>query len=311
MEVFEYSYGKKLDLPPSLLVLGFFDGVTSAHRELIREAHSLAEKRGLPLGIFTFPQENPIKQDIPRIYSTDEKLLLLERTGADFTILADFMSLSSLTPREFVTDVLIRDAGCEACASGFNFKFGYKAQGDASALKRLMNEAGKEAFIEEELCDGGVTVSSTLIRKCLTECDIEHAERLLGAPFMLKGQVTRGLKAGKSMGFPTVNTCIPAGRATPLGVFRSAVPIEDKIYHAVTNIGSCPTLGAREIHAETHILGYRGDLYGRELEIYLLGFLRDEVKFDSREALIAQVEKDKIKAIKENGELSWQRLGLK
>ncbi len=311
MKIFEYKYGKKLDTPPAVLVLGFFDGVTLAHRELISEAKELAGKKGLPLGIFTFPSENPIKTEIPRIYSTDEKLLLLDVVGVDFVILADFLSVSSLTPEEFVNNVLIRDASAEVCASGFNFRFGYKASGDAKELKRLMSEAGKDALIERELCEGGVTVSSTLIREYLRAHDIDRANRLLGAPLMLRGRVSEGLKEGKSLGFPTVNTKIPTGRATPLGVFRSAVPINDKIYHAVTNIGSCPTLGEREIHAETHILDFEGDLYGSELEIYLLGFLRDEVKFGSRKELMAQVEKDKIKAIKENGELSWQKLGLK
>ncbi len=311
MKIYEYKYGEKLSTPPAVLVLGFFDGVTVAHRELINEAKKLAKKRALPLGIFTFPSENPIKSEVPRIYSTDEKLLLLERVGADFIILADFLSVSSLSPEDFVKNVLIRDASAKACASGFNFRFGYKAEGDAQKLKELMEAEGKEALIEHELCDSGVTVSSTLIRECLKNNDIEHAERLLGAPFMLRGKVNSGIKAGKSLGFPTVNTKISEGRTTPLGVFRAAVPIGDKIYHAVTNIGSCPTLGEREIHAETHILEFDGNLYGCELEIYLLGFLRDEIKFNSREELCAQVEKDKIRAIKENGEIIWQRLGLK
>ncbi len=311
MKIFEYKYGDMSGSPPAVLVLGFFDGVTAAHRELIKEARRLAEKKGLPLGIFTFPSENPIKKDAPRIYSTEEKLLLLRRAGADFVILADFLSVSSLTPEEFVKNVLIRDSSAEACASGFNFRFGYKAEGDASELKRLMSEAGKDTLIEKELSEEGVTVSSTLIRECLKRRDIGHANRLLGAPFMLRGKVGSGIRAGASLGFPTVNTRIPEGRATPLGVFRSAVPIGDKIYHAVTNIGTCPTLGEREIHAETHILGFSGDLYGCELEIYLLGFLRDEIKFNSRDELSHQVEKDKTNAIKLNGDVSWQRLGLK
>ncbi len=311
MEIFEYNYGEKLNTPPSVLVLGFFDGVTLAHRELIREARCLADRRGLALGIFTFPSECPIKPGVQRIYSTEEKLLLFERIGVDFVILASFLSVSSLTPEEFVYNVLINDASAEVCASGFNFRFGHNASGDAEKLKRLMAEAGKESVIERELTENGVTVSSTLIRECIEKCDIERANRLLGAPYMLRGKVGFGMKVGKGLGFPTVNTEIPSENALPLGVFRSAVPIGNRIYHAVTNIGSCPTLGKREIHAETHILGFTGDLYGENLEIYLLGFLREEKAFGSREELAWQVERDKIRAIEENGELSWQKLGLK
>ncbi len=311
MKIYEYKCGQSLKTPPAVLALGFFDGVTSAHRELISAAGQLASKKGLPLGVFTFPAEDPVKKGSPRIYSTEEKLFLLEGLSVDFVILADFASISSLSPEEFVSQVLIGDAFAEACASGFNFRFGHKAMGDARELRRLMELFGKEALIKEELCEEGVAVSSSRIRECLKSSDIDHANKLLGAPFMLSGVVRSGINAGRSLGFPTVNTDIPEGRATPIGVFRSAVPVDGEIYHAVTNIGICPTLGERELHAETHILNFSGDLYGRELRIYILGYLRDEIKFETKEALSKQVEEDKIKAIKENGELSWQKLGLK
>ena len=311
MEVLRYEYKKMQKCSPSVLALGFFDGVTVAHRALIAAAKEKAKKSKLPLAVFTFPTENPLKKDAPRIYSTKEKLILLERCGVDTVYLADFESLSPLSPECFVNEVVIGDIDAMAAASGYNFRFGRGASGSAEDLKKLMELSGRQAIIVEELTDGGRTVSASLIRSLLEKSEIEEANRLLGSPYFLCGKVKRGLGEGKGLGFPTLNTEIPPQKCAPLGVFRSAVPIDGRIYHGVTNIGLCPTLGQRELHAETHILGYEGNLYGRECEIYLLGFLRPEQKFESREELILAVENDKKRAIKENGELICQRLGLK
>lgn len=311
MEVLRYEYKKMQRRSPSVLALGFFDGVTVAHRALISAAKERAEELRLPLAVFTFPTESPLKKDAPRIYSTEEKLILLERCGVDIVYLADFEGLSSLSPESFVNEVVIGDIDAVSTASGYNFRFGRAASGDAEDLKRLMESAGRQAIIVEELTDGGRTVSASLIRSLLEKSEIEEANRLLYSPYFLCGTVKSGLGEGKGLGFPTLNTEISPQKCAPLGVFRSAVPIDGKIYHGVTNIGLCPTLGKRELHAETHVLGYEGDLYGRKCEIYLLGFLRPEQKFESREELILAVEKDKQNAIKENGELTCQRLGLK
>ncbi len=311
MEILKYKYKTKYDKSPSVLVLGFFDGVTVAHRALIATAKEKAKEKGLPLSVFTFPSENPLKKDTPRIYSTEEKLILLERCGVDYVYLADFKSISALSPESFVNDVIIGDIGADFAASGFNFRFGKEARGTYKDLINLMEANGRGAIIEAELTDSGRTISASLIRSLLEKADIEEANRLLGAPYFLRGRVNKGLGEGRGLGFPTLNTEVSEQRCIPTGVFRSAVPIDGKIYHAVTNIGLCPTLGERELHAETHLLGYEGNLYGRECEIYLLGFLRPEKKFESREELIFAVEKDKQRAIKENGELTCQKLGLK
>ncbi len=311
MKIFSYEYKTALPTSPCVIALGFFDGVTAAHRELIKKAREIADERDLSLGVFTFPAENKIKPDTQRIYSTEEKLVLLSRLGVDFVVLGDFSTLSGLLPSEFVRDVIVRDIGAVVAASGFNFRFGRDASGDAGELLSLMRETGGDAVILKELCLGGITVSSTAIREALSRCDIDSANKLLGAPYFIRAEVKTGMGEGRRLGFPTVNTEIPVGRISPHGVFRSAAVIGDKIYHAVTNIGSCPTLGEREIHAETHIIDYSGDLYGKDVEIYLLGFLRDEVHFDNTNLLKRQVEEDKERAKRENGELKWQKLGLK
>lgn len=311
MKIYSYEYKTALPTSPCVLCLGFFDGVTTAHRELIKKAREIADERGFELGVFTFPAENKIKPDTERIYSTEEKLILLSRLGVDFVVLGDFGALSGLLPQEFVRDVIVRDIGAKVAASGFNFRFGRGAMGDAEELLSLMRSEGGDALILKELCLGGITVSSTAIREALARCDIDRANELLGAPYFIRAEVKAGMGEGRRLGFPTVNTEIPTGRISPRGVFRSAAVIGDKIYHAVTNIGSCPTLGEREIHAETHIIDYSGDLYGKYVDVYILGFLRNEMRFDSTDGLKTQVEEDKERAKRENGELKWQKLGLK
>ena len=227
-------------------------------------------------------------------------------------MLADFESIKNLTPEEFTKQVLFDGLCARTVVAGFNFRFGKAAVGDAEALVALMKDIGGEAVIRREITsDDGKTVSSTRIRELISKKDIKAANSLLGAPYFIHGRVSSGNKKGRELGFPTVNTSLDPDRTAPQGVFSSVVPIDGVLYPAITNIGSCPTLGAREIHAETHIIDYSGDLYGRELEIYLLGFLREEMHFDSVSELCRQVEEDKKRTVKEIGELSWQRLGLK
>ena len=311
MEIYKYEYGKSLNISPSVIALGFFDGVTIAHRKLIKEARAVADRKGLSLGVFTFDSEGSIKQDAKRIYSTEQKLTLLERCGVDFAIVADFSNLCLLSPEEFVRNVIARDVGAAVAASGYNFRFGKGAAADANDLYLLMQSIGKSAITVSELSRDGEAVSASRIRSLLSENKIDEAESLLGAPYFIVGTVTSGNAKGRNLGFPTINTNIDISKAAPQGVFRSAVPIGDKIFHAVTNIGTCPTFDERGVHAETHIIDYSGDLYGKRCEVYLLGYLRREIKFDSPDALIKQIQKDKLRAISENGDLTWQRLGLK
>ena len=141
---------------------------------------------------------------------------------------------------------------------------------------------------------------------------MEEASALLGAPYFLTGKVAHGDGRGKSLGLPTVNTDIPDEKLTPrVGVYRSAVVIGEKIYAGVTNVGTCPTFGERVPHAETYILDFDGDIYGEDIRIYLLEFLRDERHFDSADELILQIKLDINYTIKKNGEEKWQELGLK
>ena len=312
MKVIEYSYGDQPKLPESVVALGVFDGVHIGHRRLLGMASEYAESRGIGLTVFTFRDSVGLKGGAPRIYSEEQKLKLLAGLGVDTVIVADFPSLSSLSAEKFVSSVLTDTLGARAAAAGYNFRFGRGASADVNALERLMAELGLDTLICDEITLSGETVSATVIRELIANKEIRKANTLLGTPYFLTGEVLHGRGMGTGLGFPTVNTDISAGvLLPPRGVYRSAVLHEGRIYSALTNVGTCPTFEERSTHAETYLIDFEGNLYSEKIDIYLLDYLREEKKFSTPKELIMQINIDKNKVITENGEITWQELGLK
>ncbi len=310
MKIFKLN---ELPLTPlgGVVALGFFDGVHKAHREILKTARRKAEALGVPFGVFTFASESDIKKEAKRLYTTDERLEIIEGLGADFAVLADFAEIRSLSEEEFVKGLLIGKLNCDVAVAGYNFRFGKGALGDSEALFCLMEKSGRRAVIVEEVTVSGSPVSSTLIRSFIEEGRIEESNIMLGSPYAFFGKVVHGNNDGKKLGIPTVNTEIHNKVTPKLGAYRSLVLFDGEIYNAVTNIGKCPTLGEREIHLETHMIGFSGDIYGKNVKIFLLGFLREERLFASEKELIMQINIDKNITLEENGVEKWQELGLR
>lgn len=312
MIIYQYPTEQKLNIGSCVLALGFFDGVHIAHRDLLSKAREVARARGLKLGIFTFGSSGNIKADVQRLYDDEEKAELFEALGADFVVYADFSRLAGSSPEDFVKRTLCGELGCQVCVAGFNFRFGKGAAADSARLAALMTEAGGEAIILDEITADGITLSATLIRGLITSGRIEEANGYLGAPYYIKGRVLHGRSDGRKLGFPTANIKIDVSKITPkAGVYRTAVLVDGRIYSAVSNIGTCPTFEGTETRLEAHLIDFDGDLYGKEIRVYLLGYLREEKRFESLDELKMQINIDKIKTIKENGEIKWQHLGLK
>ena len=312
MIIYNYPDKEKLNIDKCALALGFFDGVHIAHRDLLATARDAAKDRGLAFGIFTFASNGGIKSSAKRLFDDQEKAEIFDSLGADFVVYADFSKVAGLSPEDFVKKTLISDLNCHICVAGFNFRFGRGASGNSDDLSRLMAESGGEAIIKEEITAEGITLSATLIRELISDGKIEEANRYLGAPYYIKGRVTHGRADGRKLGFPTANIPIDGGKIIPKsGVYRSATVIDGRIYGCVSNVGVCPTLEGSERRLEAHIMDYSGDLYDKEIRVYLLGFLREERRFDSLESLKMQINIDKNRAIEENGDITWQELGLK
>ena len=311
MDVRTYSYPEKLNITGSAVALGYFDGVHVGHRELISLLVREAKAKKLKPYVFTFVDDlAKTKKTQSIIYNTEEKLKIFASLGVEGVVIANFSTISGLTPEAFVKEVLIDALGAELAISGYNFRFGKFAAAGSSELIELMEAFGKRALVLSEQKIDGKILSATVIRQLISEKKLDEATKMLGTPYCLEGTVAKGLGLGKVYGFPTVN--LPLRSTAPLttGVYRTAVKIGEKLYTGITNVGSCPTVCEREIHTETLIADFAGDLYGQTISIYFLGFLREEKRFDSVEALREQIYLDRDKSIEENGDLKWLEIGL-
>lgn len=301
MDVSEYLVGERIGRD-SVVALGFFDGVHVAHRRLLSAAADIAHRDGRELCVFTFPSESEhLKRDARRIYPTSVKLSLFASLGVDRVVLADFDAVADMSAQTFVSDVLVRDLGCAVAVCGYNFRFSKGAGADAQVLQMLLAAQGRTCHIEPPVCFEGRELSATAIRAYLGEGAMDMAARALGAPYRMVGVGERGLGLGHRLGTPTVNLTLPPSFCQPKGgVYRCFARVEGVTYHALTNYGTCPTFGARPVHAECWILDFDGDLYGKEVTVYFLGYLREERIFSSAEELKMQINIDKNMTVTQN-----------
>ena len=298
MDVRTYSYPEKLNIKGTAVALGYFDGVHVGHRELISLLVREAKAKKLKPYVFTFVDDlAKTKKTQSIIYNTEEKLKIFASLGVEGVIIANFSSISGLTPEEFVGDVLVDAIGAELAISGYNFRFGKFAAAGSSELIELMEAKGKGALVLSEQKIDGKPLSATVIRQLIADKNLDAATKMLGIPYFIEGTVEKGLGLGKVYGFPTVNLPLRQTAPLPSGVYRTAVEIGEKLYTGITNVGSCPTVCEREIHTETLIADFSGDLYGKTLRIYFLGYLREERRFDSVDELREQIYLDRDKSI--------------
>lgn len=296
MKIIEYPLEREQDASLAI-ALGIFDGVHLGHRRLIELTVSEAKRRGLTPAVFTFPAEGGFKGAAP-IYSTEEKLRLLSSLGIEVAIVADFSRTFGIEAEDFLTRVLACELKCGFAAAGYNFRFGKGAAGDAVLMRDTLSSLGIDCTVLEEQRWQGKELSSTVIRELLSEGEAREATELLGSPYRISSVVERGLGIGHCHGFPTVNTPVMAGMPLRSGVYATLVRLQrsEKLYTGVTNVGVCPTFGERELHAETMLVDFSGDLYGEPITLYFLEYLRGEERFSSPTALKEQIYSDAERA---------------
>lgn len=309
MQIIRYKYPEKMRLDSSVIALGFFDGVHIAHRALIKKCIEIARTKGVASALLTFENDGGLKSESSRLYSMEERLSLIEGMGIERVILCDFESVKCLDKSEFVVEVLKEHLGAVALVAGYNFKYGRGASGNSGTLLDEGKETGIEVYIEGEIDDGASPISATAIRTSLKNGDIERANRMLVTPYHVSGIVSHGIGVGHKEGFPTVNISLQNPDILKLGVYITGVVVEGELYTGLTNIGTCPTILSREVHAETTILNFGRDIYDKHITIYFLEYLREEKRFASAEELRAQIELDK-KRLMQRGEVRWQEIGL-
>ena len=276
----------------TVVAVGSFDGVHKGHAELIKKAVKTAEATGAAAAVWTF--ENYIQRPAAKyVIPADARIELFRQLGVDVVFTCAFDSVRDMSADDFVKKVLINGCGAEYAVCGYNFRFGKNAAGDAYRLCELMRENGGGGIIIDKVCVDGVTVSSTGIRKALSDGDIKLANDMLGRPFSVEMPVIHGNNIGKSLGFPTINQTYPDGLVMlKHGVYACETYIDGIKYKAATDVGVKPTVGSDRVCCESFIIDYDGDLYGKTVTVYFTGFLRDERKFASLGLLAEQISKD-------------------
>ena len=279
----------------TVLALGNFDGLHIGHMAVINAAKEIAEKHSaVPVAlIFTEHPLSVLKGEPPAtILADDMRNELLKDMGVEICDI-DFKSLMNMTPEEFFNKIVIEMMGAKGVCCGFNYSFGKKGEGNAEKLKALCEAKGIEFFMAPETDFEDGPVSSTRIRQCIVDGEIEKANAMLGRPFAYELVVVDGDKRGRTFGTPTINQYLPENFAEPRhGVYMSKTYLDGKTYYSVTNVGVRPTIGTGLVSSETYILDYSGDLYGRKVRVALFKYLRPERKFESLDDLKNQIKSD-------------------
>jgi riboflavin kinase/FMN adenylyltransferase len=289
------------DLAGGVAALGAFDGIHLGHREILGVAVERARTLGASSLACTFdprPVEvlQPARAPSP-ITTLDERLDLIAEAGIGTTVVLPFTrALAAIEPEAFIEDVMVRGLGAREIVVGFNHRFGRGARGDAAMLEALAGRLGFRAHVVPPLVIEGEAVSSTEIRLALQGGDLERANRLLGRPYSVAGEVVRGAGRGRGLGFPTANVKPERPPLVPLGVYACRARVGGTEHRAVLNVGRQPTFGDNDVAIEAHILDFEGDLYGERVVLSLVRRLRAEMKFASVDALRAQIATDAARA---------------
>lgn len=280
------------------VALGNFDGLHCGHMAVIRAAIDGARQEFVPV-MLKF-NEHPSRfldgKPLPMLLTAEQEQKKLHLLGVKM-VYYRFPDVRNLSPREFVEKVLVRELHAGLVTCGFNYHFAAGAAGNAELLSSLCQEYGIACRVCPQVLYNGTVISSSEIRKALLEGEIGIANRMLGYLYSYDHVVVEGDRRGRLLGAPTINQFFPAEALVPkYGVYASIATVNGKQYAAVTNIGLRPTIGHSVPRSETFIEGFSGDLYGKRPMVSLLEYMRPEMKFDSLEALGAQIAADARKA---------------
>ena len=279
------------------VALGCFDGVHMGHMQVLNEMKTVARRLGLPTCVFAFdqpPKNFFVPDSVPVITSKQEKLKIFRSLDIDTALCIPFdEKMVSVTADAFVKDVLIDKLGAAHVVCGYNYAFGQNAKGSPSLIKEICEPLGVGVTVVGDFSKDGVTVSSSLIRTLVSNGQVEDAQKYLGRPYSITSTVVDGQHLARRLGFPTVNLLPDISRLIPrYGVYVTAISVDGQKEYGITNVGMRPTVDTKILCAETHLFDFDGDLYGKELCVEFLHFIRGEKKFDSVEEMAVQIRED-------------------
>jgi riboflavin kinase / FMN adenylyltransferase len=287
-------YQSPFDRPKteSIVAIGSFDGLHLGHRALFQSLTALAAEHHLPSVVFTFDQPTRVLLEGSKfLYSLSEKLEILHHFGVSEVIAVPFTKeFSNRAPAAFLADIAALHP--KNIVVGYDFRFGHQRLGGIADLQRI----APVVTLEMQTLNGAA-VHASLIRSALENSQIQSANAMLGREYHADGVVVRGAQLGRTIGTPTANIAVPEGKLLPKGVYAVRLETPDGVVHGgVANIGTRPTIGGMTESFEVHVFGFEGDLYGLEVTVRFVDFIRGERKFTGLEALKTQLELDKHQA---------------
>ncbi len=303
MKIFEGLESIIQPLPESSVAIGTFDGVHVGHQAVIRTAVMDAQANNRPSVVFTFdrhPEELIAPERAPGYLTTpNQRIHLMEKIGADIMVIAHFdRALANLEPESFVRDILKFKLSAKSIVVGRNFYFGHDRKGSTQYLDSIKKEYDFKLNVLDAIDIGGEPASSSRIREDLKAGRIEDAERVLGHPYWLSGIVVEGQRLGRTLGYPTANLETTFGQVVPgdgIYAVEGIVDGERELFGACS-IGSRPTVDGAGRSIETYFFDFNEDIYSHRLDLRFHKRLRDELKFDSLDALVRQIDVDVAQA---------------
>jgi riboflavin kinase / FMN adenylyltransferase len=300
-------YHRLNDFKPSgnaIVTTGTFDGVHIGHQKIISRVVELAKDHKAESILITFwPHPRliiaPNDDNLKLLTTIDEKTLFLATLGIDHLIILPFTrEFSELSSERYIEDILIEGLGTKTLVIGYDHRFGKNREGGIDYLKKHSDrfKIAIEEISRQEI--ENITISSTKIRNAIVEGNMQIATELLGRPYSFSGPVVKGRQLGRTIGFPTANVQVQKNyKLIPKnGVYACRISLRNQSYNGIMNIGNRPTVEGVGRTQEVHIFDFDDDIYGENIKIDVIDFIRDEIKFESIEKLITQIKSDCNKA---------------
>jgi riboflavin kinase/FMN adenylyltransferase len=285
-----------------VVVIGNFDGVHTGHRAVIAHGQAMAARLGRPCAILTF-EPHPAdffagRPTVFRLTPEAAKIAALARLAPDAIIVLTFDdAVAHRSPLAFVEDILVRRLGVAGVVVGFDFQFGHQRAGTPAFLAEQGRLHGFDVEIVDKVTAGGEeAVHSTAARDALEVGDVAKARAILGHDWFVVGEIVHGQKLGRTLGFPTANMVLDPSCRLRHGIYAVRFTVDGVTHPAVASYGRRPTFDNGAALLETFVFDFKGDLYGKPVEVAFVAWLRGEEKFDGVDALIVQMNRDAARA---------------
>lgn len=297
MQIIKKDYKKVNTAGGTAVAIGNFDGVHKGHQRMLDTLKKVSYDLGVPSIVYTF-SEHPVnvfsKKSQALIYSNEKKAELIEKSGIHTLFFEDFSSVRDIEAEDFVKEILIDKFNISAVVIGEDGRFGKSGKGDAALLMELAKVYGFSVHVVDSVKVLGEVCSSTKIREKISSGDLKGADRMLTRPYSIKGVVIADKQLGRSYGYPTANILLDDNYITPKrGVYATDVTISGMRKKAITNVGTTSFDDVKKERIESHILDFSGDLYGKEIEVEFLYFMREFENFATVDELKNQLDEDK------------------